>query len=170
MIMEIYYVLDASAFINGFKLNSNNNYTVPEITAEIKDFESRLVFDMAIDEGLLVIQDVSSEYVSCVNNIISESGDILRLSQPDTKLIALAYMFSKQGKNVKVISDDYTIQNTLKIMNIPYSGIITEGIKGIYNWKKVCEGCKKEFDEDYPFDDCEICGSKIFKKRIKVNK
>ena len=29
---------------------------------------------------------------------------------------------------------------------------------------------KKEFDEDYPFDDCEICGSKIFKKRIKVNK
>lgn len=168
--MESCYVLDASAFINGFKLNSNNNYTVPEITAEIKDFESRLVFDMAIDEGLLVIQEVSSEYVSCVNDIISESGDILRLSQADTKLIALAYMFSKQGKDVKVISDDYTIQNTLKIMNISYSGIITEGIKGIYNWKKVCEGCKKEFDENYPFDDCEICGSKIFKKRIKVNK
>ncbi len=168
--MEVCYVLDASAFINGFKLNSNNNYTVPEITAEIKDFESRLVFDMAIDEGLLVILDVSSEYVSCVNDIISESGDILRLSQADTKLIALAYMLSKQGRNVKVISDDYTIQNTLKIMDIPYSGIITEGIKGIYNWKKVCEGCKKEFDEDYPFDDCEICGSKIFKKRIKVNK
>ena len=57
-----------------------------------------------------------------------------------------------------------------KIMNIPYSGIITEGIKEIYNWKKVCEGCKKEFDEDYPFDDCEICGSKIFKRRIKVNR
>ena len=48
--MEIYYVLDASAFINGFKLNSNYNFTVPEITAEIKDFESRLMFDMAIDE------------------------------------------------------------------------------------------------------------------------
>lgn len=168
--MEICYVLDASAFINGFKIDSNNNFTVPEITAEIKDFESRLMFDMAIDEGRLVIQDVSSEYISCVNDIISESGDILRLSLPDKKLIALAYMLSEEGRNVKVISDDYTIQNTLKIMNIPYSGIITEGIKGIYNWKKVCEGCKKEFDEDYPFEDCEICGSKIFKKRIKVNK
>ena len=165
--MEIYYVLDASAFINGFKLNSNYNFTVPEITAEIKDFESRLMFDMAIDEGMLVIQDVPSKYIICVNDIISKSGDILRLSQQDTKLIALAYMFSKQGKNVKVISDDYTIQNTLKIMNIPYSGIITEGIKGIYNWKKVCEGCKREFDEDYPFDDCEICGSKIFKKGLR---
>lgn len=168
--MEICYVLDASAFINGFKIDSNNNFTVPEITEEIKDFESRLMFDMAIDEGKLIIQDVPLKYTSCVNDIISESGDILRLSLPDKKLISLAYMLSQEGRNIKVISDDYTIQNTLKIMKIPYSGIITEGIKGVYNWKKVCEGCKREYDEDYPFDDCEICGSKIFKKRIKVNK
>ena len=136
--MEIYYVLDASAFINGFKPTSKNNYTVPEITAEIKDFESRLVYD--------------------------------RLSFPDKKIIALALMLMDEDKSVKVISDDYTIQNTLKIMNIPYSGIITEGIKDIYNWKKVCQGCKKEFEENYPFDDCDVCGSKIFKKRIMVNK
>lgn len=32
--MEIYFVLDASAFINGFGLESNNNYTAPEITHE----------------------------------------------------------------------------------------------------------------------------------------
>ena len=105
-----------------------------------------------------------------VEEIISKSGDVLRLSVPDKKLISLAYMKFREGENVKVISDDYTIQNTLRIMDIPYSGIITDGIKGIYNWKKVCEGCKKEYDEDYPFDDCEICGSKIFKKRIKVNR
>ena len=168
--MEIFYVLDASAFINGFQLDTKNNFTVPEITAEIKDFESRLKFDTAIEEGRLVIQDVLPECISAVEDIISKSGDVLRLSHPDKKLISLAYMFYRQGKNVKVISDDYTIQNTLKIMEIPYSGIITEGIKGIYNWKKVCEGCKREYGEDYPFDDCEICGSKIFKKRIKVYK
>ena len=168
--MEICYVLDASAFINGFQITSKRNFTVPEITEEIKDFESRLKFDSVISEGLLVIHDVPLEYTNRVNNIISESGDILRLSFPDKKLIALAYMLSQRGESVKVITDDYTIQNTLKIMDIPYSGIITEGIKGIYNWKKVCEGCKKEFPDDYEFDDCEICGSKIFKRRIKVNK
>ena len=170
IIMEICYVLDASAFINGFQLSSKNNYTVPEITDEIKDFESRLKLDSALNEGLLSVKDVPSPWTSCVNTIIYESGDILRLSFPDKKLIALAYMLSQQGENVKVITDDYTIQNTLKIMDIPYSGILTDGIKGIYNWKKVCEGCKKEYPEDYKFDDCEICGSKIFKKRIKVNK
>ncbi len=168
--MEICYVLDASAFINGFKLISNNNFTVPEITAEIKDFESRLVLDMAIDDGKLIIQDVEAKYIDEVDNVISASGDVLRLSVADKKLIALALMLSKEGRNVKVISDDYTIQNSLKIMKIPYSSIITDGIKGVYNWKKVCEGCKKEYSEDYPFDDCEICGSRIFKKRIKVDR
>jgi len=168
--MEICYVLDASAFINGFKIISDNNFTVPEITTEIKDFESKLVMDIALEESKLNIQDVSAEYVTKVDEIISKSGDVLRLSFPDKKLISLAYMFHRQGKNVKVISDDYTIQNTLKIMEIPYSGIITDGIKEVYNWKKVCEGCKREYDDDYPFDDCEICGSKIFKKRIRVNK
>lgn len=168
--MEIFYVLDASAFINGFQLETKNNFTVPEITSEIKDFESRLKFDTAIEENRLIIHDVTRESIDAVDEIISESGDVLRLSVPDKKLISLAYMFHKQGKDVKVISDDYTIQNTLKIMEIPYSGIITEGIKGVYNWKKVCEGCKREYDDDYPFDDCEICGSRIFKKRIKVNR
>lgn len=168
--MKICYVLDASAFINGFQMSSNNNFTVPEITAEIKDFESRLKFDSAINEGLVTIEDVETDYLNKINEIISQSGDVLRLSGPDKKLIALAYRLSDMGENVKVITDDYTIQNTLKIIGISYSGIITEGIKEVYNWKKVCEGCKKEFDEDYPFDDCEICGSKIFKKRIKVNK
>lgn len=168
--MEICYVLDASAFINGFKLISNNNFTVPEITAEIKDFESRLILDIAIDDGKLLIRDVEDEYIDEVDKVISESGDVLRLSLADKKLIALALMLSREGRNVKVVSDDYTIQNSLKIMNIPYSSIITDGIKGVYNWKKVCEGCKREYSEDYPFDDCEICGSLIFKKRIKVDR
>ena len=168
--MEIYYVLDASAFINGFKPTSQYNYTVPEITAEIKDFESRLLYDSAVDDGILIVQDVDRKYLDKTEENISKSGDVLRLSLPDKKIIALALMLIDEGKSVKVISDDYTIQNTLKIMNIPFAGVLTDGIKEIYNWKKVCQGCKKEFEENYPFDDCDVCGSKIFKKRIKVNK
>ena len=168
--MEICYILDASAFINGFNLNSDNNYTVPEITNEIKDFKSKLMLDTALEEGKLIILDVPKMYVSNIIDVISNSGDILRLSMPDVKLVSLAYMFHKQGRNVKVISDDYSIQNALKILDIPYSGVMTSGIKGVYNWKKICEGCKKEYDDDYPFDDCEICGSRIFKKRIKVDR
>ena len=118
--MEIYYVLDASAFINGFKPTSKNNYTVPEITAEIKDFESRLVYDSAVDDGLLTVQDVTQDYIDKTDEIISKSGDILRLSLPDKKIIALALMLMDECKDVKVISDDYTIQNTLKNKQFSY--------------------------------------------------
>ena len=104
--MEIFYVLDASAFINGFQMDSKNNFTVPEITFEIKDFESRLKFDEAIDESRLIIQDVPEKYLKLVDEIISKSGDSLRLSFPDKKLISLAYMMCDEGKDVKVITDD----------------------------------------------------------------
>lgn len=72
--MEICYVLDASAFINGFKISTNNNFTVSEITTEIKDFESKLVFDMALEDGKVVICDVPPSYVGSVEEIISDSG------------------------------------------------------------------------------------------------
>ena len=81
--MVIYFVLDASAFINGFNLEFSNNYTVPEITEEVKDFESKLMLDMAIDDGRLIILDVDERYMEYLDKIISESGDSLRLSVPD---------------------------------------------------------------------------------------
>ena len=99
--MEIYYILDASAFINGFDLTAKNNYTVPEITAEIKDFESRLSYDSAVDEGRLKVQDVTQKYQDKTDESISESGDVLRLSLPDKKLIALALMLIDEGKALR---------------------------------------------------------------------
>ncbi len=91
----------------------------------------------------------------------------MRLSEPDKKLLALALDLLDSNYKVKVMTDDYSIQNVLKILDIPYGSIITEGIKGVYNWKKTCEACKKEYPADYPYDDCEVCGSRIFKRRIK---
>lgn len=166
--MEIYNILDASAFINGFKLEDSYNLTVSEITEEVKDFKSKLTLDLAIKDNKIKICQVEDKYLDKLNETISISGDSLRLSLPDQKLIALALQLLDKNINVKVISDDYSIQNVLKILNIPFSGIITDGIETIYNWKLVCEGCKKEFNEEYPFDDCDVCGSKVFKKRIKL--
>ena len=165
--METYYILDASAFINGFTLHTNFNFTVPEIVGEVKDLKSKLLLEEYIDNEL-TIREPSEKFVNKLEEIISESGDTLRLSSPDKKLIALALEISNENKEILIVSDDYSIQNVSKILNLPYRGIITEGIKGIYNWKYVCEGCKKEFPSDYKFEDCEICGSNIYKKRIKL--
>ena len=165
---DLYYVLDASAFINGFEPKGQFNFTVSLITDEVKDLKSKILLDQAIEEGKIIIKEPKEEFIIELNEVISKSGDDLRLSEADKKLLALALDLKSENENIKVLTDDYSMQNVLKIIDIPYDSIITEGIKGIYNWVKTCEGCKKEFDADYPFDDCEICGSKVFKRRIKT--
>ncbi len=166
---DLFYILDASAFINGFEPKSQFNFTVSEITDEVKDLKSKILLDQAIEEGKIIIKEPKEEFIQELNTIISKSGDDLRLSQADKKLLALALdLLDENDAKIKVLTDDYSMQNVLKILEIPYGSIITEGIKGVYNWVKTCEGCKKEFDADYPFDDCEVCGSKVFKRRIKT--
>lgn len=165
---DLYYVLDASAFINGFEPKGQFNFTVSLITDEVKDLKSKILLDQAIEEGKIIIKEPKDEFIKELNETISKSGDDLRLSEADKKLLALALDLKSENENIKVLTDDYSMQNVLRILQIPYDSIITEGIKGVYNWVKTCEGCKKEFDADYPFDDCEICGSKVFKRRIKT--
>ena len=165
---DLYYVLDASAFINGFEPKGQFNFTVSLITDEVKDLKSKILLNQAIEEGKIIIKEPKDEFIKELNETISKSGDDLRLSEADKKLLALALDLKSENENIKVLTDDYSMQNVLRILEIPYGSIITEGIKGVYNWVKTCEGCKKEFDADYPFDDCEICGSKVFKRRIKT--
>ena len=162
------YILDASAFINGYEPEYDFNYTVSDITHEVKDLESQIRLNQAISEGKLIIKDPGEDFKLQLEEIIKESGDSLRLSGPDKNLIALALdMKSSTDDNVKVLTDDYSIQNVLKIIGIPYSSIITKGINGVYNWVKTCNGCKRDYPEDYPYEDCEVCGSSLFKRRIK---
>ena len=166
---DTYYILDASAFIGGFETNNSLNYTISEISEEIKDLKSKILFNQAIEDNNLIIAEPSKLSIDNLNEIISISGDTLRLSSPDKKLLALAIDFFNEGKNVKVVTDDYSIQNVLKILNIPFKSVLTEGIKGIYNWKKICKGCKKEYPDNYEEKICEVCGTEIIKKRIKLN-
>jgi UPF0271 protein len=145
------------------------NFTISEISEEVKDIKSKMIFDQAIKDNSLFIEEPSKQSIDKLNEVISSSGDTLRLSYPDKKLLALAIDFSNRKKCVKVITDDYSIQNVLKILNIPYMSVLTKGIKEVYNWKKICKGCKKEYPDSYEEKVCQICGSEIFKKRIKLD-
>jgi len=167
---EVYYILDASAFIGGFETQNSLNFTVSEISEEVKDLKSKMIFNQAINDNNLFIKEPSESAIEYLSGIISDSGDTLRLSIPDIKIIALGIDFLNDKKSVKVVTDDYSIQNVLKILSIPYQSVLTKGIDEIYNWKKICQGCRKEYSESYKEDICEICGSKIFKKRIKLEK
>lgn len=157
-------VLDASAFINGYVPEGRENYTVRSVTEEVRDFRSMMILEDALREGRLKITEPDPESMKVVEDAISESGDIMRLSPTDMEVIGLAV--SLRGKDdVTVITDDYTIQNTLKILGIGFRSVLTSGIRDTYSWRRVCTGCRRVYPLDYEFEECEICGSRIVRKR-----
>jgi len=161
------YVLDASAIIGGFSLKESQNFITASVISEIKDFKSKLYLESAIEDGSITIIEPESVDIKNVSDIIIKSGDVLRLSDVDKNLVALAFKLKREHKNPLVVTDDYSMQNVLKIVGMPYRSVLTEGINEIYGWVKICKGCKRKYPPEYVFDECEICGTRIIKKRIK---
>lgn len=170
MEIEKYHkILDSSAFIGGYRPSDEKNYTIPEVTEELKDLKSRILLEKSLEEGNLKIINPKKEYIEKTEKLAEKSGDILRLSNTDKKIIALTLQLKNEQKRegVMMITDDYSIQNIMKIIKVPFKGVITEGITQIYQWEKICIGCKKRYPQEYPLTQCEICGSKIIKKKRK---
>ena len=160
------YVLDASGIIGGFISSKNLNITTNTVFPEIKDIKSRINAEAALREGTIILEEPDSDSIKQVQRAIENSGDILRLSKVDKQLVALAVTLQKNYRPV-VVTDDYSIQNILKILNIPYRSVLTQGISEVYGWIKICRGCRKKYPPDYDYDECEICGSAVYMKRIK---
>ncbi len=85
----------------------------------------------------------------------------------DKGVIALAVKLKRDDLSPTVVTDDYSIQNVLKIMEIPFRSVLTRGIEDVVGWIKFCKGCKKTYPSNYTGTDCEICGSPISRKRTK---
>lgn len=163
---EKVYVLDASGIIGGFISSKHKNITSSAVISEIKDLKSQLAMQSALDNGNITIEEPDSGALNQVQGAIENSGDILRLSEVDKTVVALAVSFSKKYSPT-VVTDDYSIQNILKILEIPYRSVLTEGIREIYGWIKICRGCRKKYPSNYPWEDCEICGAAVYRKRIR---
>ncbi len=161
------YVLDASAIIGGFISKKTANFVTASVINEIKDFNSKINLETALEDGSIKIIEPDPSDLKEVKNVINRSGDILRLSSVDINLVALGFKLKRESKDPTVVTDDYSMQNVLKIVGIPYRSVLTKGIDEIYGWVKICKGCKKKYPPEYDSDECEICGTRIIKKRIK---
>ncbi|MGA2675439.1 MAG: ribonuclease VapC [Methanobacterium sp.] len=167
MIKNDVYVLDSSGIIGGFLSKKFANFTTSQVITEIKDLKSELFLQSALENGYITIKEPESQDFKQVKKVITESGDLLRLSDVDQLVIALALTIERDGMNPIVVTDDYSIQNVLKIIGISYRSVLTKGIENIVGWIKICKGCKKKYPSNNSLTECEICGSPIHRKRIK---
>ena len=163
------YVLDASALINGFYSKDSLNVMTSSTVTEIKDINTEILLNNCINEGLIEIEQVNFENDPEVYDVLSNSGDLMRLSETDKEIVALSYKYKKLGHDVITVTDDYSMQNALKLLDIPFKTVLTKGINETIQWKKLCKGCRKEYPSDTKEEECEICGSPIIRKRVNAH-
>lgn len=142
-------VLDSSALFSMDQLPEEESVCPPGVIKELtkyKDPRLELWGDM------LRVSDCTEASMKKVEEAAKKSGDNGRLSPVDMTVLALAV-----DVGGTVLTDDYSIQNTARIMGIPYRAVGQTGIKKVEKWNYQCIGCKKWYKEKMP--DCPICGS-----------
>lgn len=163
------YILDASGLINGFYSKDSLNIMTSSTINEIKDINTEILLNNCINESIIRIEDVNYYDDEEINNVLLSSGDLMRLSSTDKDIIALALKHQKEGDEVITVTDDYSMQNALKLLGLKYKSVRTKGIKKVIQWKRICKGCRKEYPSDTTLEECDICGSPLIRKRMNAH-
>lgn len=156
------YILDSSAIIAGVEVEERA-YTTPGVVEEIKQADLKLKLDLALEQGKLQVAIPGREAREKVERASQGTGDIAKLSRADRELLALALDF---GGSAVVVTDDYSVQNLARVLGVRYRGIKERGIEKVFEWEKVCLGCRREYPLDY-WGHCEVCGSWVVVRRRK---
>ena len=156
-------VFDTSAFINHLTTNGHI-FTTESVIREVKSSISKLY----LSSINYFIRRPYSKTIEAIKKVAKKLGDLDKLSLTDIEILALAFELKKEGNDVTLYSDDYSIQNVASFLQIKFSPIVQPKIKKKIQWKKVCTSCKKEYPYTYEKNYCLICGGKLKRVPSKV--
>lgn len=179
--MNQVYILDTSALLSvqqvlTFISDSNQDldnlfFTTHIILAEMKDQISKLRIESMISSQALFVKDVEPQSISFIDEQCKAIGNYERLSVQDRSVLSLAWQINQESnfKSVVILTDDFEIQNTAKILRLKFKSVKTKGIKYSARFQKICVACGEKLDEDDTF--CPECGStKIQRKKYGFKK
>ncbi|MFA6642760.1 MAG: hypothetical protein WCS40_05120, partial [Methanomethylophilus sp.] len=144
-------VLDSSALFSLDQLPEEDSVCPPGVVKELTKYKDPR---LALWGDLLHVSECTKVSVAKVEEAARKTGDIGRLSPVDITVLALAL-----DVHGTVLTDDYSIQNTARVLGIPYRAVGQAGITRKEKWNWQCTGCGKWFKEKY--DECPICGSPL---------
>jgi UPF0271 protein len=158
-------VLDASAFIQGYNLSSDEDYyTVPEVLGEIREELGIMRYEGAKASGKLKETRPDAIWVKEIEAIAKATGESHKLSQTDKHLLALGLQLKARGEAPTIISDDYSVQNMASRFGLHFAAQATRGIKRVLDWSIYCPGCRRGFDSPQEDNICPICGTELKRK------
>lgn len=167
------YVFDTNIFLTGVDFNLINGiiYTTSRVIDEVnKNATSTNILtkiQAAIDCKKLIVNIPSIEYIQDIEKNSKVTGDLNALSETDKELLALTLELLKvSNEQVKIYTNDYSMENVCEALGIPFSSLIKKGIKKKILWEVYCPYCKEIHKPEDLFTQCERCGSKL-KRRPK---
>ncbi len=171
------YIFDTNIFLTGIDFNVIEGviYTTPSIIEEVNDSrykeKNRNILNKiyaAIEARTLKIKVPKNEYITKISEISKDTGDFNALSDADKGLLAISLeLIEEQGENLRIYSNDYTIENVCSELNIPYSSLYKDGIEAKIIWEIYCPYCKKIHRAEDLNKNCEICGLKLRRRPKK---
>ncbi len=164
-------ILDSSGFYSGLAFSMKNFYTTKGVLKEISHIKlSKLALESLLEQGLIKVDEGKKEHFKKVIEVAKRSGDFKRLSKTDLSLLALALKLKDENFDSLIVSDDYSLCNVAKLLNLKVTTSVTRGITKVIRWIVYCKSCKKVFGE-YDVKVCDVCGSPLARKpRGKLKK
>lgn len=169
-------VFDSNILLLGidFNLFKETIYSTPNIIKEVdikkyrkKNMNIMHKIQAAIDSGKLILKEPSERYIKIVENKSKITGDFKALSFQDIGLIALTLeLLETYNKEVILYTNDYSIENVCKELNIEFSPLYKKGIEKKIIFEIYCPYCKTLYQSEALYKICEVCGSKL-KRRPK---
>ena len=120
---------------------------------------------LALETGKLKIHTPSKCSLEEVEKITLKVGNFTALSIIDKEVLAIALELSRKGFHLKIVSDDYAIQNVANFLGLSYTSLTTFGIRYRFRWILYCPACKRKYASDGSKNVCDICGTRL-KRRV----
>jgi UPF0271 protein len=171
-------IFDTNIFLTGvdFNIFKETIYTTSEIIEEIEvdkyKEKNRNILNKvqaALESKKLIIYNPKERYLKKIFKKSKETGDYKALSFQDIGILALGLEL-KDSKSLesKIITNDFSMQNLCKALEINFSPLYREGIVKQINFEIYCPFCKIIYKSEHFNELCEICGSKLKRRPKKI--
>ena len=173
-------IFDTNIFLLGIDFNVIEGviYTTPNVIEEVKhkrytDKNRNIIhrIQASIESKKLILQSPSKKFIEDIEMGSKTTGDYKVLSMVDKELIALALELKLAfQERLCLFTNDYSMQNLCSELNIPFSPLIREGIKTKIIWEIFCPFCNKVQSIEQFGKKCEICGTRLKRRRKEQTK
>jgi len=157
------FVIDTSAIFHRIHYAAEDIQlaTTPLLEKEMHKKGLKELTDLLIATAKLKIIPPTSEALQRVHDVATQLGDIKTLSEPDQHLLALALDLQEQSLHPIVVTDDYSIQNIAKELDLEIKTMTQRGIREVIYWETYCKACGYKDSNLSKEDPCPICGSPL---------